>query len=96
LLPLSKPALAAVAVFVFKAHWDDFLSPLIYLHSQSNFTLALGLRAFQGEYGTDWNLLMAASLVVMLPVLLLFFLPATLFHPGRRVHGDQVERFVAQ
>jgi len=82
LLPLSKPALAAVAVFVFKAHWDDFLSPLIYLHSQSNFTLALGLRAFQGEYGTDWNLLMAASLVVMLPVLLLFFFLQRYFIQG--------------
>jgi multiple sugar transport system permease protein len=82
LLPLSKPALAAVAVFIFKAHWDDFLGPLIYLHSQSNFTLALGLRAFQGEYGTDWNLLMAASLVVMLPVLLLFFFLQRYFIQG--------------
>jgi ABC-type glycerol-3-phosphate transport system permease component len=87
LLPLSKPALAAVAVFVFKAHWDDFLSPLIYLHSQSNFTLALGLRAFQGEYGTDWNLLMAASLVVMLPVLLLFFFLQRYFIQGVVVSG---------
>ncbi|HEY8746216.1 MAG TPA: carbohydrate ABC transporter permease [Chloroflexota bacterium] len=82
LLPLSKPALAAVAVFVFKAHWDDFLNPLIYLHSQDHFTLALGLRAFQGEYGTDWNLLMAASLVVMLPVLLLFFFLQRYFIQG--------------
>ncbi len=82
LLPLSKPALAAVAVFVFKGHWDDFLQPLIYLHSQQNFTLALGLRAFQGEYGTDWNLLMAASLVVMLPVLLLFFFLQRYFVQG--------------
>lgn len=82
LLPLSKPALAAVAVFVFKGHWDDFLSPLIYLHSQQNFTLALGLRAFQGQYGTDWNLLMAASLVVMLPVLLLFFFLQRYFIQG--------------
>ena len=82
LLPLSKPALAAVAVFIFKAHWDDFLGPLIYLHSQSNFTLALGLRAFQGEYGTDWNLLMAASLVVMMPVLLLFYFLQRYFIQG--------------
>ncbi|MCL4509096.1 MAG: carbohydrate ABC transporter permease [Chloroflexi bacterium] len=82
LLPLSKPALAAVAVFIFKAHWDDFLGPLIYLHSQGMFTLALGLRAFQGEYGTDWNLLMAASLVVMLPVLLLFFFLQRYFIQG--------------
>jgi len=82
ILPLSKPALAAVAIFVFKGHWDDFLGPLIYLNSQENFTLALGLRAFQGEFATDWNLLMAASLVVMLPVLLLFFFLQRYFIQG--------------
>lgn len=82
LLPLSKPALAAIAIFVFQFHWNDFLEPLIYLHSQYNFTLALGLRAFQGEYGTDWNLLMAASLVVMLPPLLLFFVAQRYFIQG--------------
>lgn len=82
LLPLCKPALAAIAIFVFQFHWNDFLEPLIYLHSQSNFTLALGLRAFQGEYGTDWNLLMAASLVVMLPPVLLFFFAQRYFIQG--------------
>ncbi len=82
LLPLIKPALAAVAIFVFQFHWNDFLEPLIYLHSQSNFTLALGLRSFQGEYGTDWNLLMAASLAVMTPPLLLFFFAQRYFIQG--------------
>lgn len=82
LMPLMKPALAAVAIFTFQFHWNDFLDPLIYLHSQSNFTLALGLRSFQGEYGTDWNLLMAASLVVMTPPLLLFFFAQRYFIQG--------------
>ena len=82
LLPLMKPALAAVAIFTFQFHWNDFLEPLIYLHSQSNFTLALGLRSFQGEYGTDWNLLMAASLAVMTPPLLLFFFAQRYFIQG--------------
>lgn len=82
LLPLLKPALAAVAIFTFQFHWNDFLEPLIYLHSQDRFTLALGLRAFQGEYGTEWNLLMAASLVVMLPPLLLFFVAQRYFIQG--------------
>ena len=82
LLPMMKPALAAVAIFTFQFHWNDFLGPLIYLHSQSKFTLALGLRAFQGEYGTEWNLLMAASLVVMLPPLLLFFFAQRYFIQG--------------
>jgi len=82
ILPLSKPALAAVSIFVFQAHWNDFLYPLIYLHSKNNFTLALGLRAFQGQYGTDWNLLMAASLVVMAPLLILFFVAQRYFIQG--------------
>jgi multiple sugar transport system permease protein len=82
MLPLSKPALAAVGIFVFKGHWDDFLGPLIYLNTQANFTLALGLVAFQGEFATYWNLLMAASLVVMLPVLLLFFFLQRYFVQG--------------
>jgi len=81
-LPLSKPALAAISIFVFQGHWNDFLFPLIYLHSRNNFTLALGLRAFQGQYGTDWNLLMAASLVVMAPLLLLFFFAQRYFIQG--------------
>jgi ABC-type glycerol-3-phosphate transport system permease component len=73
ILPLSKPVIATVAVFSFLARWNDFMGPLIYLSSQRKFTLSLGLASFQGEYSTDWNLMMAASLVVMAPCLALFF-----------------------
>ncbi|NLG70267.1 MAG: carbohydrate ABC transporter permease, partial [Firmicutes bacterium] len=73
-LPLAKPAAATVAIFAFLWTWNDFLGPLIYLHSREKFTLALGLRAFQQATTTQWNLLMAGSLIVMLPVLVLFFL----------------------
>lgn len=82
ILPLSKPGLAACAIFVFNSTWNDFLGPLIYLQSPSNFTLALGLRQFLGEYSTEWHLLMAASLVALLPVLLLFFAAQRQFVQG--------------
>lgn len=73
IMPLSMPAVIAVIILVFNNTWNDFLHPLIYLQSQEHFTLALGLRLFQGEASTSWHLLMAASLLSMLPVLILFF-----------------------
>jgi ABC-type glycerol-3-phosphate transport system permease component len=82
ILPLSKPALAACAIFVFNSTWNDFLGPLIYLQSPENFTLSLGLRQFQGEYATEWHLLMAASLVTLLPVVALFFAAQRYFIQG--------------
>ncbi|MEM7539567.1 MAG: carbohydrate ABC transporter permease [Chloroflexota bacterium] len=73
ILPLAKPAILIIVIFVFNGVWNEFLLPLIYIHSAENYTLALGLRFFQGEASNDWNLLMAASLLTMLPVLILFF-----------------------
>ena len=74
LLPLTKPALITVGILQFVVAWNDFLGPLIYLQSQKNYTLALGLNAFKGVYFTYWHLLMAASLVVCLPGIILFFI----------------------
>ena len=73
MLPLSRPVLATVAVLSFIAHWHDFLGPLIYLNSVDKYTLQIGLRMFQDINGTRMNLLMAASIVVLAPVLVLFF-----------------------
>jgi multiple sugar transport system permease protein len=82
IMPLSKAAIIVVVIFVFNGSWNEFLLPLIYLHSQENFTLALGLRMFQGEASTSWHLLMAASLLTMLPVLLFFFVAQRYFMQG--------------
>jgi ABC-type glycerol-3-phosphate transport system permease component len=82
ILPLSVPAVLIVVIFVFNNTWNEFLLPLIYLQSQDKFTLALGLRMFQGEASTSWNLLMAASLLTMLPVLILFFVAQRHFMQG--------------
>ncbi len=82
IMPLSKPAVLIVVIFVFNGTWNEFLLPLIYLHSSDNFTLALGLRMFQGESSTSWNLLMAASILTMLPVIILFFSAQKYFMQG--------------
>jgi len=82
ILPLSKPGLAAVAIFMFNSSWNAFLGPLIYLHTRERYTLAMGLRTFQDQYYTSWHLLMAASLVSMLPVLVIFFFAQKYFIQG--------------
>ena len=87
LMPQVKPALATVAILSFMANWNDFLGPLIYLSSESKRTLALGLYAFQGQYQTDWNYLMAASAVTMLPLLILFFAGQKYFIQGVVISG---------
>lgn len=88
MFPLSAPALAAVAIFSFTTNWNDYLAPLIYLDSQENYTLPLGLASFIGRYGAQpWNLLMAASLVTVLPCVLLFFFAQKYFIQGVVVSG---------
>ncbi|MEM3423734.1 MAG: carbohydrate ABC transporter permease [Nitrososphaeria archaeon] len=87
ILPLSKPALMTVGVFTFMNTWNDFFGPLIYLNSESKLTLALGLRSFMGQYVSQWNLLMAASTVTILPVIIVFFLAQRAFIEGITFSG---------
>lgn len=87
ILPLSKPALATVTIFHFMYAWNDFFSPLIYLHNRENWTLALGLSGFRQLYETRVNLLMAASFVAVTPCILLFFFAQRLFIQGIVVTG---------
>ena len=87
-LPLARPALAVVALFTFMGAWNDFLGPLIYLVDQSSFTLSLGLQAYQTQHGgTPWNLLMAASVMVILPIIVVFFFAQKLFIQGIATSG---------
>ncbi len=88
MLPLAKPALAVVALFTFMAAWNDFLGPLVYIQRPEQYTLALGLQAFQSQHGgTEWNLLMAASVMVCMPIILLFFLTQRTFIQGIATTG---------
>jgi ABC-type glycerol-3-phosphate transport system permease component len=87
-LPMSLPALGIVAIFQFISSWNDFFGPLVYLSYNNLWTVALGLYGFSGSYGaTDYNLLMAASLVVALPCIALFFIAQRYFVQGIVVSG---------
>ncbi len=88
-MPLTKAALAAIAIFQFQAAWEDFMGPLIYLQSERLYTLQLGLRQFEFAAGgaPAWNWLMAASLVVMLPVIIIFLFFQRYFIEGVTLTG---------
>ncbi len=90
ILPLSRPALATVAIFTFQAAWNDFLAPLIFLHDQSLYTLQLGLSLFRGAYNVQWAYLLASSLVVTLPVIALFFFAQRSFIEGTAFTGTKI------
>lgn len=87
MMPLCKPALATVAVFTFLNTWNDFLAPLLYLRSDYNFTVALGLATFRSVMNTRWDLLMAASTAMIAPIILLFFFAQRYFVEGIVLSG---------
>ncbi|MEZ4683296.1 MAG: carbohydrate ABC transporter permease [Caldilineaceae bacterium] len=87
ILPLTRPALITVALFTFLGSWNDFLGPLIYLNDGSKYTLAVGLAAFRGQYRTQWDLMMAASTVVTVPIVVLFFFAQKRFIQGITLTG---------
>ena len=86
-LPLSRPALATVAILTFMLSWNDFLGPLIYLSDKLKSTLALGLAMFVGQHQTEWGVLMAASVLMMLPMVLIFFFFQKYFIKGFTMSG---------
>ncbi len=87
MLPLAKPALAAVAIFTFLNGWNDFIGPLLYISSPEKFTVAIGLATFRSVMRTRYDLLMAASSAMILPVVLLFFFAQRYFIQGVVLSG---------
>jgi multiple sugar transport system permease protein len=87
ILPLAKPALATVLVFEFLARWRGFLGPLIYLNDQDKYTISLGLQMYQQENYTEWSQLMAASIMLTLPVIILYFFAQRTFIQGITMTG---------
>lgn len=87
LMPLSGPALATVAVLSFLGQWDNFEGPLIYLNSSDKYTVSLGLRMFQDSFGTEFGQLMAASLVHIVPTVIIFFAAQRYFLRGLNFSG---------
>jgi multiple sugar transport system permease protein len=87
ILPLAKPALATVAIFSFVYHWNDFFGPLIYLTTPEDMTIAVGLQLFRDQSGTDYSLLMAASVASVCPIIVLFFVAQKTFIQGIALTG---------
>ncbi len=87
LLPLSKPALATLTIFTFMGNWMSFMWPLVVLNSHEKFTLPVGLAYFQSLHHTDWTLLMAGSIMMILPILLLFIFNQRYFVEGIKLSG---------
>lgn len=86
-LPLSVPALVTLGIFAFLFHWNEFLLPLIYLNSLDNFTIPLMLATFQGAYTTDWELLMAAATLALVPVIIVYIFGQRYFVQGIALTG---------
>ena len=87
LMPLAGPAIATVAVFSFIGNWDAFEGPLIYLNSPEKYTVAVGLRMFQDSFGGNFEQVMAASLIHIIPTLIVFFLAQRYFLKGIATSG---------
>lgn len=82
MLPLSKPALSTLTIFTFVTTWNDYLGPLIYLKSQEKKTIQLGLKMFISQYSSDYGLIMAGSVLSLIPVLLVFLVLQKYFVEG--------------
>ncbi len=86
-LPLARPALATVAILSILHHWNDFTGPLVYLNTQDNWTLALGIRLFRDQYQLNFNLMMAYAVLMTLPVFTVFFIFQKYFIQGITLSG---------
>ena len=86
-LPLSKPAMATLAIFTFMWTWNDLLNPLIYVSELKQLTLTVGLSLFQNQYTGKWTLMMAGAMVSILPILLIFFFAQKYFIQGIAMSG---------
>jgi multiple sugar transport system permease protein len=87
ILPLSGPVLATLAIFNFQATWNDFLWPLVITNTDTMRTIPVGLSSFQGQFNTEWHLLMAGSVVALLPILIIYILGQNWFVQGITLSG---------
>jgi multiple sugar transport system permease protein len=87
IVPQIKPAIATVTAFSFISNWNNLLGPLIYLRDENKYTLALGLSLFQGQYTTQYNQMMAVSLLTLVPVIVVFLLAQRMFVRGVVLSG---------
>jgi multiple sugar transport system permease protein len=86
-MPLARPGLATVAILSILTHWNDFTAPLVYLNTQDNWTLALGIRLFRDAYQVNFNLMMAYAVMMTIPVFTVFFAFQKYFVRGITISG---------
>ncbi len=87
IMPLSGPVIATLAIFNFQGAWNDFLWPLVVTNEESMRTIPIGLASFQGQFYTEWHLLMAGSVIALLPILILYVLGQNWFVKGITLSG---------
>jgi multiple sugar transport system permease protein len=86
-LPLSKPALATIAIFSFMYNWNDFFVPLVFLNSKEKYTVQLGLNLFMDQYNVNWSYLMSNAILATLPCFIIFFFAQRFFIQGIAMTG---------
>lgn len=86
-LPLAKPSLTTLGIFSFMNAWNDYFTPLVYLNNMKYYTLPIGLATMKGKYSTDWPVLMAASVISVLPVIIAFLCAQDVFVKGVMLSG---------
>jgi multiple sugar transport system permease protein len=82
-------ALITVGLFTFVGNWNDFLGPLLYLNDDRSYTLSIGLQRFVSQHGAEWGMLMAASTVMALPIIVIFFFAQRTFIRGIALTGSK-------
>ncbi|WP_179393846.1 carbohydrate ABC transporter permease [Lacticaseibacillus absianus] len=88
-VPMAKSSIATQGIFVFLGFWNDFMRPLLYITTESKYTLTLGLQSFQTQHGTQWNYIMAAAMITILPIIFLYILLNKYFMTGMRIGGEK-------
>jgi multiple sugar transport system permease protein len=88
-IPMAQASIATQGIFSFLGIWNEFMRPLLYISSPHRFTLPLGLQTFQDLYATQWNYIMAGSVITLLPILILYIVLNKYFMQGFRVGGDK-------
>ncbi|MCI1858863.1 MAG: carbohydrate ABC transporter permease [Sporolactobacillus sp.] len=87
--PMARASIATQAVFVFLGLWNEFLKPLLYIASPNKYTLTLGLQTFQSQNATQWNYIMAASVISIIPIIILYIVLNKYFMKNIRIGGDK-------
>ncbi|MCM3702791.1 carbohydrate ABC transporter permease [Paenibacillus macerans] len=87
IMPIGRQSLIVVGMLTFLANWNDYLAPMVFISSEKNYTLMLGLTLFQGAYSAQWHLMMAATAIIVLPSLAVFLVGQRFFVEGIAMSG---------